>query len=1490
MLPSRDFRLPRLSLNTRHNARPAIRLRFMPAYRVISCAVMLLATCLVSVSAAAQCNTTWIGPASGGDWSNAAYWSSGVPTSSTNVCIDNGNAQHSAVTLDTGGSAANLTIDTDDSLSFNDNKSLTIFGSAITNAGNISLNSGGNNTDLILAGSDTVTLTGGGTVTLGNGSENNRIYSQSNGTLINQETIQGVGQIGVGLTTITNQATIDANVAGVLYISPGSGGVTNTGTLEATNGSRLDLAGGYTNTGGTIKASGSNSVVTLDNNASITGGTLTDTSGGVIESLNSATLNGLTISTGSTYADPDNTSTVLQGTIRNNGNIALNSGGNNTNLILSGNGTVTLTGTGTVTMGNGSENNRIYSASNGTLINQETIQGIGQIGVGQTTITNSGTINANIAGVLTVSPGAGGVANTGTMEATNGSRLDLVGGYTNTGGIISASGTSSLVTLDQASITGGTLTSAGGGTIESVNSATLNGVTLSTGSSYAVPDNTNTILQGTITNKGNIALNSGGNNTDLIMSGNRTVTLTGTGTVTMGNGSENNRIYSQSNGTLVNKQTIQGVGQIGVGQTTITNNGTINANVAGVLTINPGAGGVTNTGTLEATNGSTLTLYNGTFTNTGATIEALNATTASTVVLNAASINGGTLTTTGNGVINDTGGSLLNGVTVSTGSNVIIPDNNATSWEGTITNNGTILDNSGGNNTDIHISGAVTLTGTGTLVFGNNGNNNRLYAPNGTDTFTIKESIQGTGQLGVGLTKMINSKIINADNAGGTLTVQPNSAGFANNGGTLESSNGGILNLIGTFTNSATGKIEALTGSTTQINGTTVKGGTLTTVGIGIIDVFNSSTLNALTISTASNVNMPDISSTTVVGTITDNGTLTLNSGGNNTDFKLSGNVTLVGTGTLTMSNNSNNRIYDPSGTHTLTNGVIIQGSGQIGVGLMGLVNNGTINANSSAGIAVDTNSTGLTNNGTLQVGSGDSMHVFGGPFSNYSSGTLTGGSYISAGTLEIDEIGNTGGEITTDAANITLNGATASFVDAGGHTVLNNLNTITSTGSFTVEGGSNFTTVGNFTNNGRLTVGTGTNFVVNGKLTNFSGTTLTGGTYNVGGKLQFNGANIVTDSANITLTSASAQIVDQTSHNALANLATVSSGAGFGVTGGANFTTAGNFTNNGTLTAGSGSKFVVNGNLTNFSGNTLTRGSYNVGGTLQFNGANIINNAASIDITGASGKIVDQSAHNALAGFAKNTSTGNFTLSGNATFTTAGAFSNAGVLDVSKGSTFILGNKSTYTQTGGKTILDGEMTATTPGNFMFNAGSIFGNGGTFTGALTSAGMFNIGDAPKEAGKLTITGSYTQASAGDLNIDIGGLTVGTLYDQLKVSKTATLGGTLNLNLINTFVPKLGAVFTIMTYGSESGNFATVTGTQINLSEHFQVVYNPTSVQLDVVAGSTSPSSPVEIFGNGTLASNSSPGLAATPEPSTLLLLGGGLLAAAGAFRRKLRSL
>src|SRR4029077_18583202 len=362
---------------------------------------------------------------------------------------------------------------------------------------------------------------------------------------------------------------------------------------------------------------------------------------------------------------------------------------------------------------------------------------------------------------------------------------------------------------------------------------------------------------------------------------------------------------------------------------------------------------------------------------------------------------------------------------------------------------------------------------------------------------------------------------------------------------------------------------------------------------------------------------------------------------------------------------------------------------------------------------------------------------------------TLTGGTYSVGGTLQLL---NTTGNITTigngtTATSVTMTGSTAKFLNSSNGNMLANLNTIAAGGTFAMASGFNFTTAGNFTNNGTLNVGSGTTFVVNlaDSLTNFnSGTgTLTGGAYIVGGTLKFANASIVTNDASITLSGATSKIVNQSNVDALATtFATNDSGATFAIASGRNFTTAGNFTNNGTLTVGSSnSTFDVNGNLTNFSGTTLTGGTYNVTGTLQFNNANIVTNAANITLTGTSSQIIDQLSNNALANFATNN--GSFTLAGNRSFTTAGNFANAGAFTINTGSTFTLGGPGIFTQSGGTTTDDGTLSAS--GAVNLQGGSLFGKG-LITGALTSssAGTVTPGDALSMTAILTDHGAYSQ--------------------------------------------------------------------------------------------------------------------------------------------------
>lgn len=70
--------------------------------------------------------------------------------------------------------------------------------------------------------------------------------------------------------------------------------------------------------------------------------------------------------------------------------------------------------------------------------------------------------------------------------------------------------------------------------------------------------------------------------------------------------------------------------------------------------------------------------------------------------------------------------------------------------------------------------------------------------------------------------------------------------------------------------------------------------------------------------------------------------------------------------------------------------------------------------------------------------------------------------------------------------------------------------------------------------------------------------------------------------------------------------------------------------------------------------------------------------------------------------------------------------------------------------------------------------------------------------------------SYTQLPGGTLDIQIGGETVGNQYDQVNVSMTAALAGSLHVRGWTTFAPSAGDVFTILNAGSITGSFSSAT--------------------------------------------------------------------------------
>ena len=493
----------------------------------------------------------------------------------------------------------------------------------------------------------------------------------------------------------------------------------------------------------------------------------------------------------------------------------------------------TINGTGTITL-NDRSNNRIFANNSGdrlTIGHGETIQGSGNLGIGQTTFTNHGIVRANQSTALFIQPGGGSAdftnATDGIMEATNGATLQLSGASGGTfvnNNIVRALDGSVVEFRDGAIVSGsGSFLTSGSGLISVANSATLNNLTFV--GSLSLANSATATLVGTLTNNGTLSFANAGNGVDLRLSGN--VSLAGNGLIVLNNRS-NNRIFANSSGdrlTIGANQTIRGSGNLGIGQTTFTNNGTVIANQSTALVIQPGGGTsdfTNSTGGILRADGGTLQLSGangGIFTNNGI-IEALNG--SQVQLINGASVVGGTLATSG-GSIHSLGSSLMN---VTNNGDFVLDNSSTTTLIGTLTNNGAFTFSNAGNGVDLRLAGPVTINGNGTVTL-NDRSNNRIFANNSGDRLTIgaNETIQGSGNLGIGQTTFTNNGTIIA-NQSNALILQPGGGGadFTNNG-TLRANNG-ILQLTGgTFNNSGT--IAAINGGTLRFNATVNSSGTV---------------------------------------------------------------------------------------------------------------------------------------------------------------------------------------------------------------------------------------------------------------------------------------------------------------------------------------------------------------------------------------------------------------------------------------------------------------------------------------------------------------------------------------------------------------------------------------------------------------------------------------------------------------------------------------
>ena len=548
----------------------------------------------------------------------------------------------------------------------------------------------------------------------------------------------GFGFVGNPTLPLVNEGTIEASGGGYLFLA--GMGASSTGTLEALSGATLSVDRTWSITG-SVNASGG--TVVLLNTWSDTG-SIAASSGGEVELQGTGSLSASTTFAGS------GGSVYFQATLENTGTTVTLGDGNLSYLLSGGSiegGTVAMTGGATLigTTGQGTldgvtldgeldlatNNNASVTILGGLTLNgtilvgnsagttaggleftgAQTLSGSGTIVIGDIVLDNVESTSANgDTGTLTIGPGitiegelgqVGGAApliNEGTIEATAGGTL-LVGG--------------------PGSTSTGTLEASAGGVLQLLSSWAITGSVIASGGTV--------VLEGTSwSDTGSIAASSGGE-----------VELQGTGSLSA------TTTFAGSEGSVLFQ------------------------------------------GTLDNT-GTTLTLDDGnlSFLMAGGTIE------------------GGTVAMTGGATLAGTTGSgTLDGVTLDGTLDLMSIDFARVSVLGGLTLFGTIeIGNAAGTTAgSLNFVGAQTLSGTGTVVLGGVA----IY-PYDTITDASNNGDSGTLTIGAGITIEGQSAVIG--NASVPLV----------NEGTIEVSAGGLISVYGSgWTNDGT--VEAAAGGTLDL-------------------------------------------------------------------------------------------------------------------------------------------------------------------------------------------------------------------------------------------------------------------------------------------------------------------------------------------------------------------------------------------------------------------------------------------------------------------------------------------------------------------------------------------------------------------------------------------------------------------------------------------------------------------------------------------------
>ncbi|HVA45955.1 MAG TPA: hypothetical protein VNH11_06170 [Pirellulales bacterium] len=124
-------------------------------------------------------------------------------------------------------------------------------------------------------------------------------------------------------------------------------------------------------------------------------------------------------------------------------------------------------------------------------------------------------------------------------------------------------------------------------------------------------------------------------------------------------------------------------------------------------------------------------------------------------------------------------------------------------------------------------------------------------------------------------------------------------------------------------------------------------------------------------------------------------------------------------------------------------------------------------------------------------------------------------------------------------------------------------------------------------------------------------------------------------------------------------------------------------------------------------------------------------------------------------------------------------------------------------------------------------------------GGLTNSGAITVG----AGSTLSVAGTFTQASTGTFDEQIGGTPTSGQFGRAAIDQSAALDGNFNLDLVNGYAPSGSQVYPVLTYASATGSFSQITGLPPNMTAA------QTATAFDLVA------KPLTIVSLGAIATN-----------------------------------